>query len=103
MEHGFIVSTLALEDPTLVDLVEECLRMLPAQVAELGQALERGDAAAVARIGHALKGSCGSYGFASVSQAAAAVERCARAGDLAGAAAHVSALGALLPRLRAAP
>jgi HPt (histidine-containing phosphotransfer) domain-containing protein len=98
-----VYSTLVQEDPSFADLVEECIVELPAYVEELAAAIARNDAPVVARIGHTVKGAAGSHGFLPVSEIAAAIERHARAGNLAPAKEELGRLRELLPRLRAVP
>jgi HPt (histidine-containing phosphotransfer) domain-containing protein len=101
IEPELIYSTLAAEDPSLVDLVEACVAELPHAVAELAEAAEEGDLDTVVRISHMMKGAAGSHGFMPVSQVAARLEREAQAGDLEAAARGVAELQSLIPRLRA--
>ncbi len=98
-----IVSTLSKEDPSLIDLVEECIADLPQFVSQLNSELESNDLEQAARTAHAIKGAGGSYGFEPVARAAEAVEHACRAADLEAAKRHLQDLEALLPRLKAKP
>jgi PAS domain S-box-containing protein len=66
----------------------------PRRLLALRGAVERGDAAAVARLAHALKGEAGTIGAPILQQLAADLERLARSGALAGAAALLEQLDA---------
>lgn len=71
-------------------LVREFLHLTPASVAELRDAAEAGDAEALARAAHRLRGGCLSIGAAHLAAACGAAERAVRAhaapGEEAGAA-----------------
>jgi len=99
----YIYSTLAREDPTLADLVEECIALLPSYVERVEAAWRAGDAEALARESHTLKGASGSHGFLPLSETAARLEQAAKAGELAGAPELIERMKNILPRLRALP
>jgi HPt (histidine-containing phosphotransfer) domain-containing protein len=71
-------------------------------LADLAAALERGDAAGVQFTAHLLRGSAANFGAQAACRAGRAVEECARAGDLGGAAGACAELRACLLRLRPA-
>ena len=98
-----IYSTLTEEDPSLSDLVEECVAELPAYVAKLRDAVASGDGHTATLISHTIKGSGGSHGFLAVAEVAGRIERESQAGNLEAAASSLTELEALLPRLRAVP
>jgi len=99
----FIVSTLSQQDPTLVDLVEECISELPNLASQLREALQQNDFEKAARIAHNIKGAGGSYGFEPVALKAASLEQLCLKGDLKSAEQELQELLSLLPRLRAKP
>ncbi|MGB2988211.1 MAG: response regulator [Phycisphaerae bacterium] len=66
-------------DPDMRELIEQFVDRLPERVAALEQALTEQDIEALATLGHQLKGTAGNYGFMPISEAAAALERSAKA------------------------
>jgi HPt (histidine-containing phosphotransfer) domain-containing protein len=68
------------EDPVLRRLVEEFVQDLPRRLSAIEQALARRDLAALARSSHQLKGTAGAFGFSSITEVAALLERCAKPG-----------------------
>lgn len=62
---------------------------VPRLLADLHTTLARGDAPAAVHASHSLKGSVANFGAAELVRVVQALERCCRAGDLAGAAATV--------------
>jgi HPt (histidine-containing phosphotransfer) domain-containing protein len=80
----------------LADLVALFFDEAAARLSELGGAVDRADAAAIARMAHTLKGNSSTLGAAHVARIAAELETSAKAGDLTPAAALLDALrGAL--------
>jgi CheY-like chemotaxis protein len=73
----------------------------PGMLAALKQAVERGDAEAVHRAAHTLKGSAGNFGTGAAYAAAQRLEEMGRAHTLAGAGEAFAALADALERLRA--
>ena len=69
-----VVSTLA-GDPFMGDLVEEFAAGLPGRVAEMDGHVAAGDWGELRRLVHQIKGAAGSFGYATVSQTAAGLER----------------------------
>jgi len=69
----------------LGELADIFVHEAPRMLAELRRALEAGDAPALARAAHRLRGSISSFGGRAAMQAAQTVETQGRAGDLAGA------------------
>ena len=61
-------------DPDMADLVEAFVTELPQRVNEVAGAFLAGNADALKRISHQIKGSAGGYGFPAVGDAAARVE-----------------------------
>ena len=102
-EVDFIYSTLAQEDPSLADLVEECIAELPSYVERVEAAWRAGDAEALARESHTLKGASGSHGFLPLSETAARLEQAAKTGELDRAGEFIERMKSLLPRLRVLP
>ena len=76
-EGNLLVSDLAGE-PDLADLLEEFIGELPARARAIEQACLEGDVDALIRLAHQLKGSAGGYGFPSITEEAANLERIAR-------------------------
>ncbi len=66
-------------DPDLAGLIEEFVGELPARIQTLEQACADADLDAVARLAHQLKGSAGGYGFPSITDMAAELEKRAKA------------------------
>ncbi|BAU47538.1 chemotaxis protein CheY [Sulfurifustis variabilis] len=58
-----ILSTLLAHEPTLIDLVSEFVARLPGAARDLRRAHENGDADALKRSVHSLKGSAGNFGY----------------------------------------
>ncbi|MBL8759383.1 MAG: Hpt domain-containing protein [Phycisphaerae bacterium] len=71
---GPLRSTYA-DDPDMREIVEAFVEEMPAKVADLEAAWISQQVDDVRRLAHQLKGSGGGYGFQSVSEAAAHVER----------------------------
>jgi HPt (histidine-containing phosphotransfer) domain-containing protein len=65
----------------LQPLMPRFLANRTADVGQLETALASGDAEAMRKIGHTLKGAGGGYGFAEISRIGAAIEQAARGGD----------------------
>ncbi len=72
----------------------------PAMLQAIRDALTQGDAAALARAAHTLKGSVGNLGGMAVFEAAKSLEERGRSGDLAGAAAALPALEQTMERFQ---
>jgi signal transduction histidine kinase/CheY-like chemotaxis protein/HPt (histidine-containing phosphotransfer) domain-containing protein len=68
-----LLSTFA-EDPDLSEIVAAFIGSLPERVGEIRTAMERQDVQALRRLTHQLKGAAGGYGFAMITDAAAAVQ-----------------------------
>lgn len=67
------------------DLVQFCLEDTPVALAELGQAIEQGDAAGVERAAHSLKGLIANFGAKHATQMAADLQNLGHEGDIGGA------------------
>jgi len=78
------------------DLLEQMVLMFrgesPKMLSAIRASVEAGDAAALARAAHALKGSVGNFGVSDSFHSAEALERMGRAGTLTGAASQFSRL-----------
>jgi PAS domain S-box-containing protein len=74
----------------------------PQQLAELREAIRRGDAPTVQRVAHALKGALSNFGAPAAVAAARQLEALGRAGDLAPAAQATAALEEAITRLKPA-
>jgi signal transduction histidine kinase/HPt (histidine-containing phosphotransfer) domain-containing protein len=82
------------------ELIRLFLEEADNRVDHLADAARRGDAEALSRSAHQLKGIAGTAGAAEVAQTAAALEAAARTGDVAGAAALVDRLRESVARVR---
>jgi len=90
-------------DPDFVDeLVDTFLEDAPVQLAQLQLAVSAGDAAAVVRPAHTLKGNGASIGARAVETISRSIEEQARAGNLDGMGEQVAALVAAIAELRPA-
>jgi HPt (histidine-containing phosphotransfer) domain-containing protein len=76
------------------------LDISPGMVADAKRAVDRGDAEAVRRAAHAVKGMAANLGAKAAAAAALRLEDLGRAGDLAAAAAASDDLAAAVERLR---
>jgi histidine phosphotransfer protein HptB len=68
-------------DPDLIDLVPDFLSRKRTDLQTLRGAVESGDLAAIASVGHKIKGEGGSFGFDTLSEIGAALEQCGKRGD----------------------
>lgn len=69
------------DDADMLELVEMFVSELPERVSALQNALKAQDIANLARTAHQLKGAAGGYGFPTITDAAAELEKCAKAAD----------------------
>ncbi len=67
------------DDPEMAELIADFLQEIPGRLEAIEEAIGQGDHERVAAIAHQLKGAGGGYGFPPISDAAAALERAARA------------------------
>lgn len=65
-------------DPDMLELVEMFVGELPDRVAAIEQAVKQANLADLAKLSHQLKGAGGGYGFSSITEAAAVVEKQAK-------------------------
>ena len=65
-------------DPEMLELVEMFVDELPDRVAAIEQAVKQANLADLAKLSHQLKGAGGGYGFSSITEAAAVVEKQAK-------------------------
>lgn len=79
----------------LRELVEIFLHDTPVRLAEIAAALSAGDAPALTRAAHSIKGSAGNFGAEQLAAVSRAIEQHAKSGDLA-------AIPALQPEIHAA-
>jgi PAS domain S-box-containing protein len=86
----------------LREMVRLFLETYPASLAELREAVSRGEAGAVHRLAHTFKGMVGHFGARAAVEAALRLEMMGRAGELGGAAEAWAALAAEAERLRPA-
>jgi len=68
-------------DPDLIDLIPDFLTRKRADLQTLKGAVEGGDLATIATIGHKIKGEGGSFGFDTMSEIGAALEALGKKGD----------------------
>lgn len=90
-------------DQDIVDLAENFLRNRRGEVQDAHAAVAICDLGALRRIGHALKGTAGSFGFRDLSAVGADLEAATIAGDLTGATDAVERLSELLARIWIVP
>lgn len=69
------------DDPEMLELVNQFVDDLQADVVALRAAAERNDLDKITILSHQLKGCAGGYGFGGITELAARVEVCARDGD----------------------
>ena len=62
-------------DPDMLELVEMFVSELPDRVAAIEKAVEEANLADLRKLSHQLKGAGGGYGFTSITEAAAVVEK----------------------------
>jgi len=68
-------------DPDLIDLIPDFLTRKRADLVKLQGAVESGDLATIATIGHKIKGEGGSFGFDTISEIGAELEALGKKGD----------------------
>jgi two-component system, sensor histidine kinase and response regulator len=88
------------EEDAVVKLITLFLRETPTRLADIRRALESGDAPALERAAHALKGSAGTLGAFALRELCAQLEELAESGTVAGAAEVVDALAPAFERAR---
>ena len=84
----------------MAKLIGLFLRETPARLADIRTALESGDAPALERAAHALKGSAGTLGAYALSELCAQLEELADSGTVTGAAEVVDAVAAAFERVQ---
>jgi HPt (histidine-containing phosphotransfer) domain-containing protein len=77
-----IPSELAQEDGSFVDLVEEFVAALPQRMEKMFEALRARDFESLRILAHQLKGSAGGYGYPTVTEHAAELEKHARCAEI---------------------
>ncbi len=68
------------DDPDMIEIVREFADELPSRAESVESLLRQGDLGELQRLAHQLKGAGGGYGFAAVSDVAAAVEQALKDG-----------------------
>jgi HPt (histidine-containing phosphotransfer) domain-containing protein len=86
-------------DPDLIDLIPDFLTRKRADLQSLRGALDGGDLATIASIGHKIKGEGGSFGFDTISEIGAGLESSGKRGDRASAQQLVSDLFEYLEKI----
>jgi|SRR5271166_1569658 len=86
-------------DPDLIDLIPDFMTRKRADLQSLKSALDDGDLATIASIGHKIKGEGGSFGFDAISEIGAGLEASGRRGDRASAQQLVSDLSDYLEKV----
>ena len=98
LDHAVLENLRGLQEPDEPDLLAELVEVfgqdVPPRLETLREALQDGDAGAIERAAHTLKGSAGNLGVARMAETARLLEESGRSGDL-------SAVPALLQRLDA--
>ncbi len=98
-----LVSELA-NEPDLAEILQTFVEELPQRIAALNDALGREDYQTIARLAHQLKGAAGGYGFPSITEVAAQLEKTAALQrDLSKLATEINELAVLCGRARARP
>jgi PAS domain S-box-containing protein len=90
-------------DPRFADLMPGFLRNRRQDVSAMLAALDRGDMATVASLGHGMKGAGRSYGFETISDIGAGLEQAAESGDTAASRTWVDRLSRYLDRVEIVP
>ena len=90
-------------DPKFADLMPGFVRNRRQDVAAIVGALDRGDFATVASLGHGMKGAGRSYGFEAISDIGAGLERAAESADPAASRQWVDELSKYLDRVEIVP
>ena len=68
------------DDPDMIDIVREFANELPGRAESVESLLQQGDLDELQRLAHQLKGAGGGYGFAPVTEVAAALEQALKDG-----------------------
>ncbi len=102
LDRAAVLGRVSHDRELLGQVTEMFLRECPRQLAALRQSLAQGDAAALVRGAHALKGTAGSLGATAAAWAALALETAGRRGDLDEGAATLAGLEAEVSRFREA-
>lgn len=69
------------DDPDMLEIVREFAEELPSRVKEIERCLESGAHSELQTLAHQLKGAGGGYGFAPITESAAALEQALKAGQ----------------------
>jgi CheY-like chemotaxis protein len=88
--------------PRIADLVPGFLRNRKRDVAAILGAVDRGDFATVAKLGHGMRGAGSNYGFQAITDIGAALEQAAAGADADAARRHAGELAAYLDRVEVA-
>ena len=99
-EPGVPIYSEFADDAEMMELVAMFVGELPDRIAAMAAAAERDDLAGVAHFAHQIKGAAGGYGFPQITEAATALETCARAADPAATRDALDALATLCQRAR---
>jgi len=86
-------------DPDLIELIPDFLTRKQIDLQTLNEALANSDLAAIAALGHRIKGEGGSFGFDVVSEIGAALEAAGKNGDSESARRLVADLSAYLEKV----
>jgi len=96
LDPAVLESLRSLNQPGEPDVVQEILTLFvaeaPARLAAIAGAVEAGDAPALQRAAHALKGSAAAIGATALQRICAEVEEVARSGVMAGASAGIESI-----------
>ena len=87
-------------DPILAEVVPKFLEQCTQTAADFRNAVRSGDLATARRIGHALHGTAGSFGFEVMARIGREIERAARDGDSGALDKLADALGEHVARVR---
>jgi len=98
-EDGPIGNALAASDPRFAKIAEQFIERLHLQIDQMNTALNNGDFAGLAKLGHWLKGSGGTVGYQVMSAPGAELEKAGKAEDEKDAAAALDMIESLAMRL----
>jgi HPt (histidine-containing phosphotransfer) domain-containing protein len=76
--HGNTLVSEFSDDPDMIEIVDLFIEEMPERIAAFEDALARQDFDSLARVAHQLKGSAGGYGFPTITEQAAVIERAAK-------------------------
>jgi len=100
LDHAVALERLGGDEELLQEVAGLFLEEYPSLMSEIHEAVKAGNAHRVERAAHSLKGSVANFGAESAVQAALALEKLGRSGDLTGVNEAYDKLAALMNQLR---